>query len=150
MTKRTTMLSLLVGVMVMTFSACASVPMAPTDMDMKAKAMTPPPKKALIYLYRNESMGSQAKMAVNFNGRYAGQTLSHTYLMWVVDPGKYELTSVAEDTSILPVDAKAGQTYYVWQEVKMGMWGPKSMLHLVERETGLKGVEECNLIQQSP
>jgi len=138
---------LLMGVLVMLLGACASVPMATQEMDLKAKSMTPPPDKTLVYLYRNEMMGSAIKMTVNLDGRYAGQTVSKTYFMWLLDPGKHDLTSVTEDTSNLSIDAKAGETYYVWQEVKMGMWSARSNLQLVDKETGRKAVEESKLIQ---
>jgi hypothetical protein len=45
------------------------------------------------------------------------------------------------------VNASAGRNYFVWQEVKMGMWQAGSMLHLVDEVTGKAGVAECKLIQ---
>ena len=37
----------------------------------------------------------------------------------------------------------AGKSYYVWQEVKMGMWMARSQLQEVDEQTGRKGVAEC-------
>lgn len=147
MNKRTSLFYLFLGIAITLLSACASVPLAPPETDLKAKTMSPPPDKALVYLYRNEIMGSAIKMTVNLDGRYAGQTASKTYFMWLLDPGKHDLTSVTEDTSNLSIDAKAGETYYVWQEVKMGMWSARSNLQLVDKQTGRKGVEDSKLIQ---
>jgi hypothetical protein len=127
--------------------ACASVPMAPPEMDLKAKNMSAPGDKALVYLYRNESMGAAIKMTVNLDGRYQGQTASKTYFMWLLPPGRHEFASVTENTATLPLDAKAGETYYIWQEVKMGAWSARSKLQLVDPATGRKGVEESKLIQ---
>lgn len=150
MNKKRSLLLVLAGVMVMMVSACASVPLAPPEMDMKAKNMSAPKDKALVYLYRNETMGSAIKMTVNLDGRFAGQTASKTYFMWLLPPGKHEFASITENTSTLNLDAKAGETYYIWQEVKMGMWAARSSLQLVDKEKGKKGVEESKLIATTP
>ena len=63
-------------------------------------------------------------------------------------PGKHEFTSIAEDTTKVNLDARAGETYYLWQEVKMGLWGPRSNLQIVDKTTGKKGVGESLLIAE--
>jgi hypothetical protein len=138
---------LLAGVLSILVNACASVPMAPPEMDLKAKNMSAPRDKALVYLYRNESMGGAIKMTVNLDGRYQGQTAPKTYFMWLLTPGRHEFSSVTENTATLPLDAKAGATYYIWQEVKMGMLSARSKLQLVDKETGRQGVDDSKLIQ---
>jgi hypothetical protein len=45
------------------------------------------------------------------------------------------------------MDAEAGKTYYIWQEVKMGLWMARSLLQEVDEETGRKGVSECTRAQ---
>jgi hypothetical protein len=150
MKKRTSLMLILAGAMLMLVSACASVPMAPPEMDMKAKNMSAPKDKALVYLYRNESMGGAVKMTVNVDGRFAGQTASKTYFMWLLTPGKHEFASITENTSTLNLDAKAGETYYIWQEVKMGAWAARSNLQLVDKAKGKNGVEESKLIATNP
>jgi hypothetical protein len=40
----------------------------------------------------------------------------------------------------------AGKIYYVWQEVKMGMFSARSALHQVDAAKGQKGVEESKLV----
>lgn len=150
MKKRTSLMLILAGAMLMMVSACASVPLAPPEMDMKAKNMSAPKDKALVYLYRNETMGAAIKMTVNLDGRFAGQTASKTYFMWLLPPGKHDFASVTENMSTLNLDARAGETYYIWQEVKMGMWAAGSKLQLVDKEVGKKGVEESKLIATNP
>ncbi|HAK59738.1 MAG TPA: hypothetical protein DCO77_05060 [Nitrospiraceae bacterium] len=147
---RRSLLLVLAGAMLVITSACASVPMASLEMDMKAKNMSAPQDKALVYLYRNETFGSAIKMTVNLDGKFAGQTARKTYFMWLLPPGNHEFVSVTENTSRLNVDAKAGQTYYIWQEVKMGMWGARSKLQLVDKAKGKKGVDVSKLIATNP
>ena len=43
------------------------------------------------------------------------------------------------------VDAQPGNTYYIWQEVKMGMMSAGSKLHVVDAAQGKKGVGETSL-----
>ncbi|MEW5967999.1 MAG: DUF2846 domain-containing protein [Pseudomonadota bacterium] len=109
-------------------SGCASVPMASLDEDAKAKTFAVREGKANIYVYRNESFGGAIPLTVALNGKVAGQTGPQTYFLFEVDPGAHEVSSIAENTSALKLDAAAGKSYYVWQEVKMGVWMARSQL----------------------
>lgn len=121
--------------------------MAPVEQDARAKTFAVAPAKANLYVYRNESMGAAVKMPVTLDGKMVGQTAAKTYFAFEVEPGKHKLTSVGENTSELDVDAQAGRNYFIWQEMKMGMWGPRSMLQLVDEAKGKEGVQECKLIE---
>lgn len=130
-------------------TGCASVPMASSDADAKAKNFQAeaPAGKANIYIYRNENMGAALKMTVLLDGQLAGDTGAKTYIFKSVDPGAHTLVSKTENDAALTVDAEAGKTYFVWQEVKMGMFAARSQLHLVDDNTGQAGVSECKLVQ---
>ncbi|MFP5506446.1 MAG: DUF2846 domain-containing protein [Gammaproteobacteria bacterium] len=128
-------------------SGCASVPMASLDEDAKAKTFAVREGKANIYVYRNESFGGAIPLTVALNGKVAGQTGPQTYFLFEVDPGAHEVSSIAENTSALKLDAAAGKSYYVWQEVKMGVWMARSQLQQVDEATGKKGVAECKRAQ---
>ena len=123
-------------------SACASVPMASLEGDNQAKSFKAAPGKAAIYLYRNESFGGAVRMPVAVNGKLAGQTGPKTYFLWEVEPGAYELSSIGEDTSTLKLNAIAGKLYFIWQEMKMGLFAPRSSLQEVDETTGRSGVME--------
>ena len=128
-------------------SGCASVQMAAPEMDASAKSYAIKPNKANIYVYRNEVMGAALKMPVALNGRMVGDTASKTFLLLEVDPGTHTLVSKTENDATLKVDAVAGRNYFVWQEVKMGVFVARSNLQLVDEATGKAGVAECKLIQ---
>ncbi|MFT4195432.1 hypothetical protein [Ottowia sp.] len=55
------------------------------------------------------------------------------------------MTSKAENTEALALDTKPGGAYFIWQEVKMGFMQARNKLHLVDEETGRKGVAETSL-----
>jgi len=131
-----------------TLAGCASVPMASADADAKAKTFVAPPSgQANIYVYRNETFGAAIKMPLLLDNQSIGDTGPHTYAFRQVAPGKHTITSKTEKDVNLDIDAQPGNTYYVWQEVKMGMFAARSDLHLVDEKTGEDGVKQCKMIQ---
>ncbi len=139
-----------VGSMLIIFtllSGCATVPMASIQDDALAKQFQPKPDKSLIYLFRNEIFGAAIALTVSIDGRTAGQTGPQTFYVWEVDPGKHQITSFAENVSNVWLWTEAGKDYYVWQEIKMGMFSARSVLKEVDGETGRAGVKECELIR---
>ena len=86
-------------------------------------------------------------MPVTLDGKLAGQTGPHTFFLFEVAPGRHEVSSVTENTSTVYVTAEAGKAYFVWQEVKMGMFAAGSKLQEVDDATGRKGVAECKRAQ---
>lgn len=137
------------AVLVLLLSGCASVPMAPLDQDAKAKDFSPIPNKASLYIYRNESFGAAIPMTVSVNGKALGQTAAQTYFRLNLTPGKYTVESHAENVSSLALATEAGKNYFVWQEVKMGMWMARSLLQQTDETTGRAGVLESKLIASS-
>jgi hypothetical protein len=130
-------------------TGCASVPMASMDEDTKAKSFVVRADRSNIYVYRNESIGGAVPMTIALDGKLAGQTAMQTYFLFEVDPGPHELSSVAENTSTLKLNTEAGKAYFIWQEVKMGMWMARSQLQQVDEQTGRKGVAECKRAQSN-
>lgn len=126
---------------------CASVPMASPERDAQAKSFSALAGRSNIYIYRNESMGAAIKMPVVIDGRMAGDTAANTCLLASVEPGAHSIISKTKNDSSLQLNTVAGKNYFVWQEVKMGMWAARSQLHEVDEEKGKKAVSECKLIE---
>ena len=130
-------------------TGCATVPMAPMEQDTAAKEFVPPSDQSRIYLYRNETFGGAIPMTISLDGRTMGQTGPQTYFMWDVSPGQHTITSHTENVVSLSVNTISGRAYYVWQEVKVGMWSAQSQLQEVDETTGQAGVRECKLAQSA-
>jgi len=126
---------------------CASVNMGDAQQDASAKKFTAPKDNTAVYIYRNESMGGGVKMDVELDGKPIGQTAAKTYLYKEVAPGKHTLSSKAENTDSLEIDAKPGTLLYIWQEVKMGVLYARTKLHLVDEAQGKNGVLETKLAE---
>lgn len=127
-------------------SGCATAPIAPVELDQKAKSFSGSPDKASLYIYRNENFGGAISMMVSINGQSIGSTAAKTYFHFDLVPGKYSIESHAENVSNLSLNLDAGKNYYVWQEVKMGVWMARVLLQQVDDERGRKGVLESKLI----
>ncbi|MDQ8021422.1 MAG: DUF2846 domain-containing protein [Moraxellaceae bacterium] len=126
---------------------CASVPMGDPKQDAALKTFTAPKDKAGVFIYRNESMGAAVKMDVSVDGQPIGQTVAKTYLYKELAPGKHTISSKAENTDTIEIDAKPGVLTFIWQEVKMGVMFARTKLNLVTEEVGKKGVEETKLAE---
>lgn len=129
---------------------CTSVPMAPLDLDASAKLFEPPADKARIYVYRNEVLGGAIPMSLSLDGTHMGGTGPKTFHMWDVEPGEHTITSEAENTSVLTLETQAGRTYYLWQEVKVGVLWARCDLREVDEGRGRAGVLECKMAQSTP
>lgn len=133
---------------VLLVTGCASVPMASKDVDAKAKQFAPSRDgTANLYIYRNEIMGAAIKMPVLIDGMAAGDTVANGYIFRTLPAGSHIIVSKAENDSTLTIEMLAGQNYFVWQEIKMGVLYARSKLHQVDEATGEKGVKECSLIE---
>ncbi len=128
-------------------AGCASVPMGDAKQDAALKTFTVPADKAGVYIYRNESMGAAVKMDVAVDGTVIGQTAAKTYLYKEVTPGKHTVSSKAENTDTIEIDAKPGTLTYIWQEVKMGIMYARTKLNLVGEAEGKRGVLETKLAE---
>lgn len=126
-------------------SGCASVPMGDPKQDAALKTFTVSKDKAGIYIYRNESMGAAVRMDVAIDGQPIGRTAAKTYFYKEVAPGKHVVTSTAENTDTIEVEAKPGTLTFIWQEVKMGLLYARNKLHLVSEDEGKRGVQETSL-----
>jgi hypothetical protein len=136
---------------VVSISACASVPMAPESFNAYAKSVSlPPPDRAHIYVYRNESFGGAVKMDLRLDGQPAGTTVANTFALLPVRPGPHTLVSDAENTSELRFSVLGGQVVFVWQEAKFGVLYARNQLQFVDPAQGVAGVRECNLIAFPP
>ena len=127
-------------------TACASAPMAVPERDSQAKQFAPAAGKAVVYIYRNENFGGAVKIPISVNSRLIGDTVANSYFRLVLDPGSYAIQCKAEKDSALTVQAEAGKVYFVWQEMKMGMWAAGCSMHLASDEEGRKAVLECKLL----
>lgn len=133
---------------VLVASGCASVERAKPELDAAAKKFAVAPGKANIYLFRDEIFGGAIRMPVTLDGVLVGATGPKTYMALDVSPGAHKLVSQAENESVLELTTDPGRNYYVWQEVKMGLWTARSQLQQVDEVRGKEGVMKSELLER--
>lgn len=133
------------AITVTALAACSSVPMGTPEQDAALKLFKPVDGKAVIYVYRDETMWMTNRMDIQVNGVEIGSTTGLTYIQAELPPGRHQITSKAEDNHTITIEAKPGQILYVWQEVKMGGWMARSKLQVVDEATGQAGVRKTKL-----
>ena len=134
------------AVVALALVGCASVPMGDPAQDASLKTFQAAPAgKAGLYVYRNETFGAAVKLNLAVDGQALGSSASKTYFYKELAPGKHTVTSYGENTDTLDFEAIAGKLYYVWQEVKMGLFAPRTQLHLATEKDGQSGVLESKL-----
>ena len=132
----------------LTLVGCTSVLMGNAKQDAALKVFTVPADRSGIYVYRIGSiLGAMVKMDVTVDGTFIGQTASNTYLYKEVTPGKHTVTSKAENTDSIDIEAMPGTLIYLRQEVQMGILYARNKLRLVDEVAGKKGITETTLAE---
>jgi len=131
---------------ILMLSGCASVQKESLAVNEKAKQFTPEKEFANVYLYRDEVFGGAIRMNVTVDGKLSGATGPMTFFNWKLEPGNHVFKSLTENTAVLTLDVDAGKNYFIWQEVKMGMWAAGSQLHKVTYDTGKEAVLKCDML----
>ena len=132
------------------FSGCTpKMVKASLKQDRIAKEFKTNPEKSNIYICRNEYFGSAINMPVTLDGKFIGKTEGHSYFYLTVKPGKHNIMSLTENVQTLLLNTEKNKNYFVWQEVKMGMWEADSKLHKVDanHEFGKKCVLNTQMLK---
>jgi uncharacterized protein DUF2846 len=137
--------SLLILSVLLALSGCASL--APPETDALAKLMRPVEGKAIIYVFRNEEYSAPWHIGLSLDGKSMGSTQANTYVRWSVEPGQHIIVSHRENDAPLVLRTEPGKVYYVWQDVSMGFFRPRSDLRLVDRTTAEIALRTCYLLR---
>lgn len=130
-------------------SGCATVPMAPDREDSRQKLFAPEHNKSKIYIYRNETFGGALHEDIAVDGKKMGKTAPYTYYVWIGNPGEHQITSYAENTTTLNLNTEPNKNYYVWQEMKLGVFLARTALHVENSATGKKAIQDCQLAKSN-
>ena len=129
-------------------SGCGTAQLASPSADTTAKLMQPPGEgKAVIYVFRNSPPSYGWVIPVTLDGKDMGVTNAQTYFRWEVAPGEHMIISRTVDWSGMVVTAEAGKTYYVWQDIGVGLFVPTSELKQVDRITAEINLRTCYLLE---
>lgn len=102
------------------------------------------PTKGRIYVMRPSSMGTAVGMNVSDGGNPIGSTGPAGFLCWERDPGDVIVSSNGENTSRVSLAVRPGNSYYVLQHLRMGIWMARTELEVVSEEQGELELKKCH------
>ena len=121
--------------------------LASRDADMEAKKFLPVPDKAVLYIYRNQFIGSAWQIPITVNGELIGNTGGFTFFRKTLPPGEHVVESWAENPTQITLYLEAGKIYYVRHKTRSGMTKIRAGLHLVDEATRREGVKQAKLLR---
>lgn len=139
----------IIGVIAL-LSSCASVKMAAKEEDTTLKQFpVPPADKAGLYIYRNSFLGQALTKEVYVDSNLIGETANGVYFYLLISPGTHTISTESEfgENSVM-FDAEEGKNYFAEQYIKMGVFVGGAGIEMVDEETGMKSVLECELAEQ--
>jgi hypothetical protein len=113
--------------------------------DNITKSLVPLPGKALVYIVRPTIMAFAVPMRLDCDSFQVGWINAKTYLYTMIDPGEHIFISLSENEFHLKVNLEADKTYYIEQEIRMGLLYARTKLRLVGDEVGKKELGKCNI-----
>ncbi len=133
---------------ILSLSGCATIQVvdkASIIEDNNAKQFNTTQGISNIYVYRNELFGGIVAIPIEIDGIIIGKTNLKTYFKIELTPGTHTIKS---SDSVIVLNTKENQNYFIWQEMKMGFLSlGSSKLHKVSAKKGRKGVLESELIK---
>ena len=104
-----------------------------------------PADKALVYVMRTTMLGFKIHSKLAVDGKWMGVNRGKTYFYFMLDPGEHYFCSESENQDYLALTVEAGKTYYLQQQVKMGMWKARTELAVMDEAKAKKELPELNL-----
>jgi hypothetical protein len=103
------------------------------------------PDKALIYIIRDTMLGNAIQTKLAVDGQWVGVNKGNNYFFISVTPGTHYFCSRAENHSAIELTVEAGKTYYLHQEVEMGIMKARTKLEVMDADKALKKLPKLNL-----
>ena len=104
----------------------------------------PEPGKALVYILRSGLAGGAVQTKAAIDGTWIGANRGNNYFFVQLDPGEHYACSKAENKSVLAFTVEAGKTYYLRQEISMGVMKARNKIVLMDDQKGAKELAKCH------
>lgn len=104
-----------------------------------------PADKALIFVVRTAMIGYKIHSKLAVDGKWMGVNRGGTHFYFTLEPGEHFFCSESENQDYLALTVEAGKTYYLKQQVEMGVFKARTNLTVLNEEEGKKAVSKTNL-----
>jgi hypothetical protein len=100
--------------------------------------------KALIYVLRPTMMGNKIQTKLAADGQWMGVNRGNNYFFFSLAPGMHYFCSQAENRSLLVLTVEAGKTYYIQQEIRMGVMKARNELAIMSEDEAKEKLAKLN------
>jgi opacity protein-like surface antigen len=129
---------------------CCLVSALPARAQEDARRATPPPGKALVFVYRNDRVPLAAQVPVVVNTDLLGELANGTFVTATVSPGNTYLRIGDRVLSTLYFVAAANQRYFVRVEATYGLSLVRTEVQLVSETEGRSTLEQSRFVGGAP
>ncbi|MDN7126921.1 DUF2846 domain-containing protein [Pseudidiomarina sp. 1APR75-33.1] len=136
------------GIVALTLSGCASVPLESAENSAAAKAFDAPTgNNAGLYIYRDSSFGGALKKSVWLDEKCVGETAPNIFFHLDVEGDRQHTLSTESEFSPndLVLETESGKNYFVRQYIKMGVFVGGANLEVVDPEVAKKAIADLDL-----
>ena len=118
-------LSLMVVFVALSVAGCAATTSQSVPIPDQSRIIENP-QMGRIYVIRPSAFGGfdSISMWIRDDNEYIGTTGGSGFLCWERPPGKTEISGIAKNISSVTLDVKAGEVYYIHQDI-YGPGGPR-------------------------
>jgi len=128
--------------------ACATVPMARSDLDRRAKDARPPSDAANVYVYRPSDLrGMAAKVQVFVDEMRIGALAAGTFGLVTLAPGEHKFVAHVTGSAEKTLVVEAGRSYYLKATPAWGWTGTNADLEeITDERSAQEDIHSCGLI----
>ena len=142
---------LLVGVVAVFVTGCASVPMESKEASDQAKRFAPPSQgQAGLYIYRTSGVGGALKKDIMVDGKCIGETAPNVFF-YEETTGNQE-HAIATESEFSPNEIKltaaSGINYFIRQYIKMGAFVGGANLEVVSESEGKEAIRNLGMAKK--
>ncbi len=130
-------------------SSCSSSKLPKTELD-RLRNLQPSAETALIYFVRPVALGAAIRMELTCDGTDIGSTQGKQFVYTLAKPGKHDFTSSAENKARMSMVVEAGKTYFIQQQVEMGLLIARTDLERLGDAEGRQKLARCKLSSDCP
>jgi opacity protein-like surface antigen len=115
-----------------------------------ARQATPPPGKALVFVFRSEREPVAARVPVLVNLEPVGELENGTFTTATVSPGRTHLRVGDRVLTIISLEAAADQSYFVWVEALAGLTPVRTEVRVVSESEGRRSIAQSRFVEVAP
>ncbi len=108
------------------------------------------PESANLVIIRDTRLGFAIAVWNYLDEKMIGETKGGTYFVTKVKPGPHWVVASSENTLALRFDFEPGKTYYLRQDIWMGVWRARAGFTPLDPKEAKEAIESCTYWELDP